>query len=67
MKIRVKDNIKVMIEGIGREFQKGDTIELEDKVAKDILKSSRHFEEVFTERPIETEIIKPKKKKYKGG
>lgn len=65
--LRFKHDGRTIIEGIGREFKKGDTIDLPDDIAKNLLKKqSRHFEEVF-EKPAKTEIIKLKSKKFKKG
>lgn len=61
MKIRIKGGGKTMIQGIGREFQDGDTIDLPDDVAKGLLKNKRRFEKVY-EMPVKTTVVDIKKK-----
>lgn len=59
MKLRYRGDGRVMIENIAHEFKAGDTIDLPEKVAKNLLKVNRFFEEV-KEKRIKIERIKVK-------
>lgn len=60
---------KKLITGIGHEFKNGDTIDLPDDIADELLKTdSRHFDLVMTKEPDVLDIIEIRKpKRLKGG
>jgi len=47
---------KVMISGVAHEFKNGDTIDVPDKVGKEILKKNRWFKK-DSEKKLKTEIL----------
>lgn len=66
MRLRFRGDGKKIIQGIAHEFHKGETIDLPDNIAKDLLKTDRIWFEEDIENPIGAEIIDinlPKKKK----
>ena len=64
--LRILKDGKTLIAGFGREMQKGDTIDLPDDIADDMLKDSRRYFEEVTEKTVLTDIIDIPKKR-KGG
>lgn len=67
--LKFKGSGKKLIAGIGHEFKDGDTIDLPDDVADELMKTdSRHFELLNAKEPDVLDIIEIKKpKRLKGG